>query len=87
MLSTFVPKFYETFFLLYFSFKVLDNSTVGVKHFDVKCEGCNEEIAGLRWQCLDCPALINLCTSCHTNGKHEQTHVNFRRYDRPSTDP
>jgi hypothetical protein len=38
---------------LYFSFKVLDNSTVGVKHPGVECRGCGQkDIAGLRWQCL-----------------------------------
>jgi hypothetical protein len=73
---------------LYFKFKVLDNSTVGVKHLGVECRGCGQgEIAGLRWQCLDCPTPFDLCTFCFTNGKHYQRNVYFRRFHHPSSDP
>ncbi|EFX83980.1 hypothetical protein DAPPUDRAFT_34014, partial [Daphnia pulex] len=71
-----------------YDLRVLDNSTVGVKHPGVECRGCGQkDISGLRWQCLDCPTLFDLCTLCFTNVKHDQRHVYFRRYHHPSSDP
>ncbi|XP_046454465.1 E3 ubiquitin-protein ligase MIB2-like [Daphnia pulex] len=71
-----------------YDLRVLDSSTVGVKHPGVECRGCGQkDIAGLSWQCFDCPMPINLCTFCFTNRKREQTHVIFQRYDRPLSDP
>ncbi len=76
------------FYLLYFYFKILDNSAVGVKHPGVECRGCGQkDIAGMRWECLDCPTPIDLCTFCFTNGKYDQRYVYFRRYHHPSSDP
>ena len=75
-------------FIDYFFPKVLDNSTIGVKHPGVTCQGCcQENIVGFRWQCSDCSKPNNLCTFCFTNEKHNLKHVNFKRYDQPSSDP
>ncbi len=92
--ASFIQLMFELFYLslvlsapLYFSFKVLDKSIVGVRHPGVECQGCGQkDIAGLRWQCFDCPTPSDLCTFCFVNGTHDQRHVNFRRYHHPSSD-
>lgn len=67
-------------------FKVFDNSSLGIKHHKICCTTCNiEEIYGFRWQCVEC--LSNLCTWCFTNERHTTSHINWRRFDSPTSSP
>ncbi|KAF2813769.1 uncharacterized protein BDZ99DRAFT_459524 [Mytilinidion resinicola] len=50
--------------------------TQGFRHEYARCDNCgSEEIVGLKFECLNCPA-YDLCGKCERNGtRHDQRHV------------
>lgn len=55
--------------------------TKGIRHPDVKCRGCYQSpIVGIRWHCLDCSTMCNLCTICYMADEHEKNHMFERIY-------
>ena len=55
------------------------------KHFGVTCNGCNEEnISGLRYQCIQCKPSYDLCLKCFQKGNtiHNKSHT-YRFYRDP----
>ena len=43
----------------------------GVLHKGVVCDGCEKEVRGLRYKCVEC-ADYDLCMKCEQEGKHNQ---------------
>ncbi|XP_041378055.1 E3 ubiquitin-protein ligase MIB2-like [Gigantopelta aegis] len=63
---------------------VFDNATVGVRHTDVTCDGCDEDgIFGMRWKCVVCRK-CDLCPLCYVRDKHDLTHE-FIRFTTPNS--
>ena len=55
--------------------------TKGIRHPDVKCRGCYQSpIVGIRWHCLDCSTMCNLCTICYMADEHAKNHMFERIY-------
>ncbi|XP_046576920.1 E3 ubiquitin-protein ligase MIB2-like [Haliotis rubra] len=64
--------------------RIFDNATIGVRHSDVFCDGCDTQgIAGMRWTCAQCKR-CNLCSLCYVTDKHDLSHE-FLRYDTPTS--
>ncbi|XP_046370585.2 E3 ubiquitin-protein ligase MIB2-like [Haliotis rufescens] len=65
--------------------RIFDNATIGVRHPDVCCDGCESQgISGMRWTCAKCKR-CNLCSLCYVTDKHDLAHE-FLRYDTPTSE-
>ncbi|CAH0558346.1 unnamed protein product [Brassicogethes aeneus] len=74
---------YRVGYLGKYDLRVIDNAQIGVKHPNIKCDGCScQGIAGMRFKCLAC-ADYDLCHACYHAGRHDVSHP-FRRFDSAS---
>lgn len=68
----------------FFSNKVFDNATIGVRHPNIVCDGCKcQGISGMRWKCQICKD-FDLCNACFMEDEHELAHK-FLLYENASS--
>lgn len=45
----------------------------GIEHPHITCDGCNDDVRGVRWKCLTCPN-FDLCERCNSHAFTRSTH-------------
>uniref|UniRef100_A0AAF5I116 ZZ-type domain-containing protein n=1 Tax=Strongyloides stercoralis TaxID=6248 RepID=A0AAF5I116_STRER len=46
-------------------------------HSNIRCDGCDRKVAGIRYKCIDCED-YDLCQYCERQNIHDSTHVMLR---------